>query len=725
MSRTFQNPIARNGDFADPFVLKYNGRYYLYGTNPDIRCWSSDNLLDWTLEGPTIEEDTFPTLVPFAPEIVYSNGMFYMYTSPSGLGHYVLESDKPTGPFRKISENIEHAIDGSVFIDDDGSWYFYWAGDEGIWGCEMKSPTEFGQPVLTGATMYGWTEGPFIVKKNGVYYMTYTGNHYLSKGYRINCAWSTHPLKGYQDEVYNPVIIHTQGDVVGLGHSSTVLGPDLVSYYIVYHNMNEDASRDLDIDRQLWYKQASQILGPTRTPMPAPRMPDFAFPNNGSSELNLCFFNGSSVYENGLFYGDSEKLFILSEESCGSTFTAEFNIRIPKESRGEKKGILFGECEKSYYRIVFDSESHSLQLWEKKENVSIQLGESPLPQDYLFETLHCIRVEHKENEFLHVYIDNRLQLQWESLELNSVRIGYFSNKGIIAYGYTALKGTICDMASKDILIPVNTSFYPVFGEGNFSSNPDGSILLKDAQKARYNYYAEWDGEYKLFLSGRISENKTRVTIRNDGNVIGECSSIQGLHSYTLELSKGNHVLEIEGNEGEFILIRVGIHYLEDRKDEHKLLVPTEIGPYGKKLCGNESWSDYEVLAKVSMELLEKNSFAGLLLRVTEPSEGGEGADALLGIHFFIGYSVSYNGREIVIARHRYDRKVLKTCPLEMNEHEIIEMRAQVKGSEITVYINQEQSPRLSVIDTEPITHGCAGIWASNSLLTIKEIDVDM
>ena len=114
MQKTYTNPIARHGDFADPFVLRHDGRYYLYGTNPDVRCWVSDNLIDWTLCGAAIAEDEFPELVPFAPEVVYHNGFFYMYTSPHGRGHYVLRSDKPTGPYKKITGNIGHAIDSYV-----------------------------------------------------------------------------------------------------------------------------------------------------------------------------------------------------------------------------------------------------------------------------------------------------------------------------------------------------------------------------------------------------------------------------------------------------------------------------------------------------------------------------------------------------------------------------------------------------------------------------------
>jgi beta-xylosidase len=247
----YHNPIARDGDFADPFVLRHDGRYYLYATNPDVRCWTSDDLLHWQPEGPTIAPDVFPGLVPFAPEVVYADGAFFMYTSPSGHGHVVLRADQPTGPFSPITGNVGHAIDGNVFIDDDGLRYFYWAGDEGIWGCVMPSSTEFGEPVFTGIHMNGWTEGPFVSKRNGIYQMTLTGNHYLSSGYRIDAAASDHPLKGYRPAALNPILVGADGPATGLGHSSTVTGPDLVSTWIVYHNLNLDASRDLDIDRQV------------------------------------------------------------------------------------------------------------------------------------------------------------------------------------------------------------------------------------------------------------------------------------------------------------------------------------------------------------------------------------------------------------------------------------------------------------------------------------------
>jgi Beta-xylosidase len=282
--RLHRNPIARAGDFADPFVLRHDGRYYLYATNPDIRCWSSADLLEWHPEGPVIADDVFPGLVPFAPEVSYADGEFFLVTSPSGQGHTVLRSHSPTGPFVPATGNLGHAIDGHVFLDDDGSRYFYWAGDEGIWGCRMPSPTEFGEPVLTGIHMNGWTEGPFVSKRDGVYTMTLTGNHYLSPGYRIDAAWSRDPLQGYRPNPLNPLVVSTDGPIRGLGHSSSVVGPDLVSTWIVYHNMNADLSRDLDLDRQIGSGPDLVVLGPT-TSAPAPAAPDAAWRGATSQPL--------------------------------------------------------------------------------------------------------------------------------------------------------------------------------------------------------------------------------------------------------------------------------------------------------------------------------------------------------------------------------------------------------------------------------------------------------
>lgn len=45
----YQNPIGGGIEIADPFVLEYDGKYYMYGTSVQdgFKYWLSDNLVDW------------------------------------------------------------------------------------------------------------------------------------------------------------------------------------------------------------------------------------------------------------------------------------------------------------------------------------------------------------------------------------------------------------------------------------------------------------------------------------------------------------------------------------------------------------------------------------------------------------------------------------------------------------------------------------------------------
>ena len=137
---TYQNSLMdattlnawENYGFGDPFVMRHNGKYYLYSSTHDwytgIKVWSSDNLVDWKYEGICAIDDRLKSA--YAPEVTYYNGNFYMYTSPAGNGHYVLKADNPLVPFNIMTDNLGNSIDGHVFIDDNGKWYFYHAWDK-------------------------------------------------------------------------------------------------------------------------------------------------------------------------------------------------------------------------------------------------------------------------------------------------------------------------------------------------------------------------------------------------------------------------------------------------------------------------------------------------------------------------------------------------------------------------------------------------------------------
>ena len=83
---TYENPILEVGDrntwpdygVGDPFVMRYNGRYYLYCSTKDgqigIQCWQSDDLVTWIYKGFCAKEAL--TRGAYAPEVVYYNGSF-------------------------------------------------------------------------------------------------------------------------------------------------------------------------------------------------------------------------------------------------------------------------------------------------------------------------------------------------------------------------------------------------------------------------------------------------------------------------------------------------------------------------------------------------------------------------------------------------------------------------------------------------------------------------
>lgn len=126
---------------GDPFVMRYNGMYYLYCSTLDselgVRGYKSADLVNWApmtgegLREGYVSQDNI-TKAAYAPEVYYWNGMFYMYTSPAGNGHYVLTSESPEGPFVKATNSFGLSIDGSVLIDDDESLYFTYADNGGI-----------------------------------------------------------------------------------------------------------------------------------------------------------------------------------------------------------------------------------------------------------------------------------------------------------------------------------------------------------------------------------------------------------------------------------------------------------------------------------------------------------------------------------------------------------------------------------------------------------------
>jgi len=265
-----ENPKKDNEDtglksgyvsFGDPFILLYDGMYYAYGTSSDngILVYTSEDLETWKIPENNLalnKDDVWADQWYWAPEVYHINGKFYMYYSADE--HIcVAVADNPLGPFRQDVRKPmiadEKCIDNSLFIDDDGKAYLYFDRfNDGlnIWVAELEDNLTEIKPETMQACIHvsqEWeevwprvNEGSFVIKHNGVYYMTYSANSYESPFYGIGVATATSPFGPWKKYENNP-IYQNVGELVGIGHSAMFTDKDGI-LRIVFHSHNSKVS---------------------------------------------------------------------------------------------------------------------------------------------------------------------------------------------------------------------------------------------------------------------------------------------------------------------------------------------------------------------------------------------------------------------------------------------------------------------------------------------------
>lgn len=294
---TYKNPVFSEEQAADPGVLFHDGKYYCYSTSAPLGyyVYTSDDMVNWKNEGLCCDAawGINKSGYYWAPEVIEHNGKFYMImTVDERIGFAV--ADSPLGPF--IPEKtwlFEKSIDGHVFIDDDGQAYLYYVSwrdghEYGIYGCELEDDivtVREGTEVQLLKPKESWekidgnvTEGPFILKHNGLYYLTYSGTGYESPDYALGYATSDAPLGTYTRYDGNPILSRTE-KLYGPGHHSFTVSPDGSELFVVYHVHNTTSKvhpRKICIDRARFVPTDSgtdrlEIFGPTHTAQEYPK----------------------------------------------------------------------------------------------------------------------------------------------------------------------------------------------------------------------------------------------------------------------------------------------------------------------------------------------------------------------------------------------------------------------------------------------------------------------
>lgn len=523
-------PVAHgSAEAADPFVYRFNGKYYLYMTTGSgyVRCYVSDDLLNWEVatNGPGMGicyQGTAIGNTPFAPEVIYYNGYFYMVTSPSGNGHFLLRSESPEGPFEPITNNIGKSIDGSFFIDADEQAYLFTAGGNAIMGYKLTlDPDNISfekNDIEDWAMSYGethlgaWNEGPYMLKRYGAYYMTFTGTHYLSPGYRVNYVYAPKGSDVSKSSSFTHVdnlntLVATEDTFHALGHSSTVLGPDLDSYYMAYHSMKGTSTfRYYNINRLSFNGGNMTINEYGQLFNQAPAMPEFSAQN--AEEMNK---NGDIYFSNNEHNSDS--------------FSAEFN------TIGEGKMYFGYQSEKDHGYIEFAN--NVITLGKVSDGRSQIIHSINLINKYDTDVIHTFRINYGYGKAA-LYFDTMEKAYDIDCTFNKGKIGVdakFNDVGYCAFSNVGGgKSDKVEYNAKKILANAYSDELSILnGEGSgisYSSKGAFKIvdnglmnLTKEGDRATYLMRQNEEGTYKVALRIPYTMLGKKLGIRlNDGEV---------------------------------------------------------------------------------------------------------------------------------------------------------------------------------------------------------------
>ena len=274
----------------------------------------------------------------WAPEVYEMKGRYYLFYSAQWKHNPANEvenfrigvavADKPEGPFTDLSgeplfDPGYPVIDANVFVDDNGKTYLYysrccykhpvesevatWAKQKGwyneieeswVYGIELKPDFSgvVGEPVLllrppvsmkdkqaewesrsvtANEVNRRWTEGSVTFKKDNIYYMMYSANHFAGQNYAVGYATAASPLGPYTKAANNPVLqknVAKGGNVTGTGHNSITYSPDGKEMFCVYHGRTAATGdeRVVFIDRMKVENGKITVYGPTTRPQTAP-----------------------------------------------------------------------------------------------------------------------------------------------------------------------------------------------------------------------------------------------------------------------------------------------------------------------------------------------------------------------------------------------------------------------------------------------------------------------
>ncbi len=274
MGLSAQNPIIGTMFTPDPAPYVHGDTVYLfvdhdeddaqYFKMKDWLLYSTTDMVNWTYLGAPISTATFKWAKQgdnaWASQAIERNGKWYWYicaedTTKHLHGIGVAVADRPEGPYKDalgkpLVPGNWGFIDPSVFIDDDGQAYLFW-GNNGLWYAKLNEdmvslgsdvipveglndPDAFGPQVMKmdyqenrRKMKTGYEEGPWVTKRNGVYYLVYAAG-----GVPEHMAYSTSNSINGPWKYQGRIMDEAQGSFTIHGGSIEFKGRN----FMFYHN---------------------------------------------------------------------------------------------------------------------------------------------------------------------------------------------------------------------------------------------------------------------------------------------------------------------------------------------------------------------------------------------------------------------------------------------------------------------------------------------------------
>lgn len=688
----YKNPLTAIDrpldSYGDPFVFRYQGQYYLFVSTPDgqtnIRVFTSFDLVSWKYMCDAVDEPLLEAA--YAPEIIYCYNRFYLVTSPKGLGHYLYVSSQPQGPYTRVTHNVGSMIDGSFFVGPDAKLHLLRADHGGTVLLDVASNGVLSNRRNLGAYLNAWTEGPSLFYRDGYYYLTYCGNHLLSKGYRIAYATSTRFDQNFVEGMNNPLIINTHKGYTRLGHSSSVLGPDLDGYYIIYHTVIEKnhqyLPRQFMVDRlhfsgRLMYANSS----------------DF----NVQKPLRPVYETYSPQTE--MINNDG---FLLSNQATKKHYTIEASFK------GLGVSLIVGYQSANHYtELRFDKNQITLVQYGQQEN------EMTWNCPFDFSYYHTVRIINGDKTEL--LIDNTPVAQ-----LNLLPKGQIGYKGRGHFAYTAFSHHHNGTSDADYpsIIPGMIDINHRANATPSHDDPIDHIRYGELSEDSFLYQAKKKSTYALFIYAKLN-NPVVLSVNGRQVVINPVESEYAYLSYYL----GDFPLE---KKGEIILKKISGTLL------YKFLVIDELKQYRIKkkfitkkgmllanrhldsfyLAGQQD-HDFDISVNFTLNKMRPFDVFGLLLQTRQYSN--EYPQARLPL---IGYLVGFEGGLLILDRLNYGRRRVYDRPTDIKEDINYELRVTFVNGLFKIYLNQQ----LLIVTTvsDPAYLGGHGLYASQGCSVVLD-----